>query len=272
MRRWRRRRSARAEFDALFDAHFLGLSPGLRGVRRAERRAAARRRRIARRPGADLRSDDANEAGQASDRAPSRFRRAASAPASEDETLRRFARALPARMPRRRGYRRVRARRGAERRCAAHVSRSHAPCRRDHHAAPPQRRLRQRRVLLLIDVSGSMKERTEAHLLSRTRWCAPPTRSKCSPSARGSPASPGRCGCKQPRTGARRRFAARRRLGRRHAHRRRAQRLSRACRVSLRCRAAQRWWCCRTGSSAAIRPPWRDAVARLSRARLAPCG
>ena len=85
-------------------------------------------------------------------------------PGSDGETLRLFSRALPARMPKRRGYRWRPARGGpstdarrmfrdAMRHAGEIVSLRHR-----------QRRLRQRRVVVLIDVSGSMKERAQAHL------------------------------------------------------------------------------------------------------------
>ena len=84
--------------------------------------------------------------------------------------LRRFAREAPERLPRRRGLRRRRARRGdtvdlprALRTAVRHGG--------DTPVLPWRRRtLRQRRILLLVDVSGSMKEQTEnalrfAHVL-----------------------------------------------------------------------------------------------------------
>ena len=86
------------------------------------------------------------------------------APGSEDETLRRFARDLPARVPRRRGYR-WRAARGGPRADARRMFREAMRNAGEFiRMRRRQRRLRQRRIVLLIDVSGSMKERTEAHL------------------------------------------------------------------------------------------------------------
>ena len=86
------------------------------------------------------------------------------------ERLRRFAREAPERLPRRRGLRRRRARKGdtvdlprALRTAVRHGG--------DTPVLPWRRRkLRQRRILLLVDVSGSMKEQTEnvlrfAHVL-----------------------------------------------------------------------------------------------------------
>ena len=80
------------------------------------------------------------------------------------ERLRRFAREAPERLPRRRGLRRRRARRGetvdlprALRTAVRHGG--------DTPVLPWRRRTpRQRRILLLVDVSGSMKEHTESTL------------------------------------------------------------------------------------------------------------
>ena len=80
------------------------------------------------------------------------------------ERLRRFAREAPERLPQRRGLRRTRARRGDTvdlRRVLRAAIR--------HGGDTPvltwrRRRLRQRRILLLVDISGSMKEHTESAL------------------------------------------------------------------------------------------------------------
>ena len=88
------------------------------------------------------------------------------------ERLRRFAREAPERLPRRRGLRRRRARRGD----IVDLSRALRAAVRhggDTPVIPWRRRApRQRRILLLVDVSGSMKEHTEtalrfAHALHR---------------------------------------------------------------------------------------------------------
>jgi uncharacterized protein with von Willebrand factor type A (vWA) domain len=84
--------------------------------------------------------------------------------ATEDETLRRFARAAPAVLPRRRSRRLA----GAKTRGQLDMRRAlREAVRRDGevvHLPVLQRRLTQRRILLLIDVSGSMKDRTDAQL------------------------------------------------------------------------------------------------------------
>ena len=152
----------RAAFDALFGMHFLGEmeegealgEPEDETVRVQEERAG----------GAEpLVSDEVNEAGQDATAAEAlsvrRF-----GPASDHEVLRRFARAAPAHLPRRPGYRRMRARRGEyfdTRRTLREAVRNDGDVMTLRRL---KRRLRQRRILLLIDVSGSMKERTEQHL------------------------------------------------------------------------------------------------------------
>jgi uncharacterized protein with von Willebrand factor type A (vWA) domain len=152
----------RAAFDALFGVHFLGEmeegealgEPDDETVRVQEERAG----------GAEpLVSDEVNEAGQDATAVEAlsvrRF-----GPASDHEVLRRFARAAPAHLPRRPGYRRMRARRGEyfdTRRTLREAVRNDGDVMTLRRL---KRRLRQRRILLLIDVSGSMKERTEQHL------------------------------------------------------------------------------------------------------------
>ena len=80
------------------------------------------------------------------------------------ERLRRFAREAPERLPRRRGLRRTSARVGdtVDLRRALRTAVRHGG---DSPVLPWRRRkLRQRRILLLVDVSGSMKEHTETAL------------------------------------------------------------------------------------------------------------
>jgi uncharacterized protein with von Willebrand factor type A (vWA) domain len=151
-----------ADFDALFDAHFLGaVVPGLETepsdeepLRAAEDSSAGPE---------PIFGDETRESGAKATTA-ERLTARRFAPGDENETLRRFARALPARIPRRRGYR-WRAARGGPRTDARWMFRDAM-----RHAGEfvrlrrRRRRLRQRRVVVLIDVSGSMKERTQAHL------------------------------------------------------------------------------------------------------------
>jgi uncharacterized protein len=151
-----------AEFDTLFDAHFLGsIVPGLEGESSDEEPLrAAEDSSVGPEP---LFGDETRESG-AKATAAERLSARRFAPGDEGETLRRFARALPARVPRRRGYR-WRSARGGPGTDARRMFRDAM-----RHAGEfvrlrqRRRRLRQRRIVVLIDVSGSMKERTQAHL------------------------------------------------------------------------------------------------------------
>jgi uncharacterized protein with von Willebrand factor type A (vWA) domain len=152
----------RPDFDALFDAHFLGGSADL--MQEAEPsdeevRVQEDDRGVFDPPHAD----EVNEAGEAATAAEILTQRRLR-PEDEAETLRRFARALPARLPRRRGYRWRRAKRG---RAVDLRQTLREAVRRDGEVMRlPRltRKPRPRNLLLLIDVSGSMKERTDAHL------------------------------------------------------------------------------------------------------------
>jgi uncharacterized protein with von Willebrand factor type A (vWA) domain len=151
-----------AEFDALFDAHFLGIvMPGLEGEPSDEEPIrAAEDSSIGPEP---LFGDETRESGAKATTA-ERLSARRFAPGNEAETLRRFARRLPARAPLRRGYR-WRSSRGGPGTDARRMFRDAM-----RHAGEfvrlrrRKRRLRQRRIVVLIDVSGSMKERTQAHL------------------------------------------------------------------------------------------------------------
>lgn len=151
----------RALFDALFDLHFQG-GTGLLGDEEAA-------------PDADTTvQDDAglqdiiigdmvNETGREATGAEALSVRRLAA-MDDSETLRRFARDLPTSLPRRRGYRRRQARRGP----AIDLARSlKSALRHDGEVLALKRRRRGERprpVLLLIDVSGSMKQRTDGNL------------------------------------------------------------------------------------------------------------
>jgi uncharacterized protein with von Willebrand factor type A (vWA) domain len=153
----------RAEFDALFDAHFLGRTAMTETA--AETADDEVRVRESDRGSFDptMMTDQTRESGQAAVAAEMLATRRFG-PDDETGILRRFERALPERMPRRRGYRRYVHRRGR----AFDLSRSLRDAIRNDGEVMRlprlRRRPRQRRVLLLIDVSGSMKARTEAHL------------------------------------------------------------------------------------------------------------
>jgi uncharacterized protein len=151
-----------ADFDALFDAYFLGaIVAGLEAEPSDEEPLrAAEDAAIGPEP---IFGDETRESG-AKATAAERLTARRFTPGGDGETLRRFARAVPARVPRQRGYRWRSARGGS----GVDVRRMFRDAMR--HAGEfirlrqRQRRLRQRRIVVLIDVSGSMKERTQAHL------------------------------------------------------------------------------------------------------------
>jgi uncharacterized protein with von Willebrand factor type A (vWA) domain len=151
-----------AEFDALFDAHFLGaVAPALETEPSDEERPRAADDSIG---GPEpLFGDETAQSGAKAATAERLSARTFLA-GNDDETLRRFGRALPARAPRRRGYRWQASRRGSRtdaRRMYRDAMRNAGEFVRVRRR---KRRLRQRRIVVLIDVSGSMKERTQAHL------------------------------------------------------------------------------------------------------------
>jgi uncharacterized protein with von Willebrand factor type A (vWA) domain len=150
------------EFDALFDAHFLGAVQ--HGLETAPEEEEAPRAADDSAGGPEpIFGDDELESGAeattAEKLAARRF-----AVTDEDTILRGFARAVPTRLPRRRGYR-FRSARGGQVYDARRMFRDAM-----RHAGElvnfrgRKRRQRQRRIVVLIDVSGSMKERTQAHL------------------------------------------------------------------------------------------------------------
>jgi uncharacterized protein with von Willebrand factor type A (vWA) domain len=151
----------RALFDALFDLHFIGILGDI-----AEPDGVADEEMKAQDEGGTmdaLFSDDINESGRQTTAVEVLGQRVLH-PGDEADTLRRFARALPARLPRRRGYRRGKARRGP----SIDMARSlRAAIRNDGEMVSLKklrRRPRPRPLLLMIDVSGSMKERSDANL------------------------------------------------------------------------------------------------------------
>ncbi len=100
----------RALFDALFDFHFLG---GLAEPGEADEWLPDEEMKVQEDSGEQeiLLGEEINETGQQATGAEALAVRALK-PADESEMLRRFARDLPAALPRRRGYRQRRARRG----------------------------------------------------------------------------------------------------------------------------------------------------------------
>lgn len=150
------------EFNALFDAHFLGAVELGREVGEPDPDdlTIQEDRRGGFEPPS---SDDINEAGRTATVAEALSVRLF-AEADETDTLRRFRRAAAEQLPLRRGYRRVAAKHGRGldlRRAMKEAIRNDGEIFR---LPRLMRRLRRRNILLLIDVSGSMKARTEPHL------------------------------------------------------------------------------------------------------------
>ncbi len=151
-----------AEFDALFDAHFLGvLGTAVETAPSDEEPVrAAEDSSVGPEP---IFGDETHKSGAQATTA-ERLSARRFGPGQEGETLRRFSRALPARVPRRRGYR-WRSARGGPGTDARRMFRDAM-----RHGGEivslrqRKRRLRQRRIVVLVDVSGSMKERTQSHL------------------------------------------------------------------------------------------------------------
>ena len=160
----------RATYDRLFDIHFRGSE----AVERAEGEdeETVRLQEEGRGDDEPPLSDEANESGLAAARAEALVERRFGQ-LSTGDALRRLSREASARLPRRRGHRRMRARRGPFadlRRTLRDSVRNDGEVLR---LGQLRRRPRPRKLLLLIDVSGSMKARTEenmklAHALLQT--------------------------------------------------------------------------------------------------------
>jgi uncharacterized protein len=151
----------RATYNRLFDIHFVGSEaidqPG------AEDEEVVRLQEKGRGEDEALLADEANESGLAAARAEALVERRF-AQNTTSEALRRLSREAPARLPRRRGHRRMRAKRGPWadlRRTLRDSVRNDGEVLR---LGRLKRRARPRKVLLLIDVSGSMKGRTEDNM------------------------------------------------------------------------------------------------------------
>ena len=159
----------RATYDRLFDLHFRGSE----AIERAdgEDEEVVRLQEEGRGEDEPPLADEANESGLAAARAEALVERRFARDTTSD-ALRRLSREAAARLPRRRGHRRRRARRGPFadlRRTLRESVRNDGEVLR---LGRLRRRTRPRRILLLIDVSGSMKARTEenmklAHALSQ---------------------------------------------------------------------------------------------------------
>jgi hypothetical protein len=149
-------------FDALFDAHFLGAAgePG-----DADAWQPDEGMKLQEDGGVEAIEigDEANETGAQATGAEALSMRALR-PGDGGEALRRLSRDLPAALPRRRGHRLRPARRGAKIDPARSLK---AAMRTEGEVMSLKRRRRKERarpLLLLIDVSGSMKQRTDANL------------------------------------------------------------------------------------------------------------
>jgi uncharacterized protein len=151
----------RATYNRLFDIHFVGSEeidqPG------GEDDEVVRLQEEGHGEDEALLADEANESGLAAARAEALVERRFAQNTTSD-ALRRLSREAPARLPRRRGHRRMRARRGPWadlRRTLRDSVRNDGEVLR---LGRLKRRARPRKVLLLIDVSGSMKGRTEDNM------------------------------------------------------------------------------------------------------------
>ena len=150
-----------ATYHRLFDIHFRGSE----AIERAEGEdeETIRLQEEGHGEHEPPRSDEANESGLAATRTEALVERRF-IHGSADDALRRLSREAPARLPRRRGHRRMRTRRGPFadlRRTLRDSVRNDGEVLR---LGQLRRRLRPRKLLLLIDVSGSMKARAEENM------------------------------------------------------------------------------------------------------------
>jgi uncharacterized protein len=151
----------RATYDLLFRVHFLGGEEI--GGDAGEDEEVVRLQEEGRGDEAPPLADEVNESGKMAMRAEALAERRFG-PSGPSEALRRLAREAPSRLPRRRGHRRMRARRGPWadlRRTLREAARNDGEVMR---LGRLKRRPRPRKMLLLIDVSGSMKARSEGNL------------------------------------------------------------------------------------------------------------
>lgn len=151
----------RAVYDMLFRIHFLGGEelPRLEG----EDEEVLRLQEEGKGEDDPPLAEESNESGLVAARSESLVERRFDRGATND-ALRRLQREAPARLPRRRGHRRLRSRRGPFadlRRTLRETLRNDGEVMRIRRL---RRRARPRKMLLLIDVSGSMKTRTEENL------------------------------------------------------------------------------------------------------------
>ena len=151
----------RAAYDLLFRIHFLGAEE-IQGDE-GEDEEVVRLQEEGHGDEEPPLADEANVSGEMAVRAEALAERRFGASGSSD-ALRRLARKAPSHLPRRRGHRRMRARRGPWadlRRTLRELARNDGEVMR---LGRLKRRARPRKMLLLIDVSGSMKARSEDNL------------------------------------------------------------------------------------------------------------
>nr|WP_249792402.1 VWA domain-containing protein [Bradyrhizobium sp. BRP22] len=151
----------RATYDRLFDIHFRG-SEAIERTDDADEEIV-RLQEEGRGEDEPPLADEANESGLTAARTEALVERRF-AQGTTSDALRRLSRQASKRLPRRRGHRRMRARRGPFadiRRTLRDSVRNDGEVLRLGHL---KRRLRPRKILLLIDVSGSMKARTEENM------------------------------------------------------------------------------------------------------------
>jgi uncharacterized protein with von Willebrand factor type A (vWA) domain len=151
-------------FHALFDMHFLAAEG--EDLPEGEEDDVVRVQEDRRGADDSISAEESNESGQAATRAEALVERRFG-PADTGEALRRLTREAARRLPRRLSYRRSRARRGAIvdlRRTLREATRNDGEIIK---LPRLKRRMRPRKALLLIDVSGSMKALAgAAHIVS----------------------------------------------------------------------------------------------------------
>ena len=230
------------DFDMLFDMHFLGLA-GVLSDQVAESDEELEVQDDGAGYDAPL-SDDINETGQAATASEALSRRALR-PDDDSQQLARFSRHLPARLPRRRGYR-MRSRQARRRLRPAALAAGRHPYRwRGHPAAPPRTPVAATRHPAADRRVGL----DEGALRRASALC--PCAGQRRAARRGvhvrhaADAADPRAAAEEPRAGACRRSRPRGRLGRRHADRRCAGRLPRG--------AALRRLCPRRAGAGAVR-------------------
>jgi hypothetical protein len=151
-----------AAFNALFRIHFLGEEAPVIGDSK-DRDETVRVQEDQRGDDEPPEADETNESGDAAARSEALVGRRFVA-SGRDEALRRLSREAQARLPRQRSRRRTRARRGGSfdlRRTLRDAARNEGEALR---LLRLRRRVHPRKILLLIDVSGSMKAQTEDNL------------------------------------------------------------------------------------------------------------